>query len=123
IDRYFGENHRVFARCTYFRDDDNPVAPLPDGSGSLTSGVIGHAITRGDAFAGDYNLVLSPSALNQFRFGYSRRDLNQSSLQNGGVTVPGLPGNSFASALPIFTVAGLQQVGPTTAANSNFTTS
>ena len=96
---------------------------MPDGSGSLTSGVIGHAITHGDAFVGDYNWVLSPSALNQFRVGYSRRDLNQISLQNGGITIPGLPSNSFGSVLPIFTVAGLQQVGPTTAANSNFTTS
>ena len=123
MDRYFGERHRVFGRYTYFRDDDNPVTPLPEGSGSLTAGVIGHAITRGDAFVGDYNFTLSPSALNQFRFGYSRRDLNQTSLQNGGVTVPGLPANSFSSVLPIFTVTGLQQIGPTTAANSNFTTS
>jgi hypothetical protein len=123
IDRYFGQKHRVFGRYTFFRDDDNPVTPLPDGSGSLTSGVIGHAITRGDAFAGDYNLVVSPSALNQLRIGYSRRDLNQTSLQNGGVTVPGLPSNSFSSVLPLFTVAGFQQIGPTTAANSNFTTS
>src|SRR5205823_762359 len=82
-----------------------------------------HAITRGDAFAGDYNWMLSPSALNQFRLGYSRRDLNQTSLQNGGITVPGLPSNSFGSVLPIFAVAGLQQIGPTAAANSNFTTS
>jgi hypothetical protein len=123
LDRYFGEKHRIFGRYTFFRDDDTPVTPLPDGSGSLTSGVIGHANTRGDAFAGDYNRVLSPSALNQFRAGYSRRGLNQTSLQNGGITVPGLPANSFASVLPIFTVAGLQQIGPTTAANSNFTTS
>ena len=123
LDRYFGEKHRIFGRYTFFRDDDTPVTPLPDGSGSLTSGVIGHAITRGDAFVGDYNWVLSPSALNQFRVGYSRRDLNQTSLQNGGITVPGLPANSFASVLPIFTVAGFQQIGPTTAANSNFTTS
>jgi hypothetical protein len=123
VDRYIGDKHRVFGRYTYFRDDDTPVTPLPDGSGSLTSGVIGHAITRGDAFVGDYNLMLSPSALNQFRVGYSRRDLEQSSLQNGGITVPGLPQNSFSSALPIFTVAGFQQIGPTTAANSNFTTS
>jgi hypothetical protein len=123
IDRYFGERHRVFGRYTYFRDDDNPVTPLPEGSGSLTSGVIGHAITRGDAFVGDYNFTLSPTALNQFRFGYSRRDLNQASLQNGGITIPGLPANSFSSVLPIFTVTGLQQIGPTTAANSNFTTS
>src|SRR5215472_3183916 len=105
VDRYFGEKHRIFGRYTFFRDDDNPVTPLPDGSGSLTSGVIGHAITRGDAFVGDYNWTVSPSALNQLRAGYSRRDLNQASLQNGGITVPGLPSNSFASVLPIFTVA------------------
>jgi len=123
MDRYFGEKQRVFGRYTYFRDDDTPVSPLPDGSGSLTSGVIGHAITRGDAIVGDYNWTVSPNALNQARVGYSRRDLNQSSLQNGGITIPGLPANSFGSVLPIFTVAGFQQVGPATAANSNFTTS
>src|SRR5262249_17678778 len=123
VDRYFGEKHRVFGRYTYFRDDDAPVTPLPDGSGSLTSGVIGHAITRGDAFVGDYNWTVSPAALNQFRVGYSRRDLNQTSLQNGGINIPGLPSNSFSSVSPIFTVAGFQQIGPTTAANSRFTTS
>lgn len=123
VDRYFGEKHRLFGRYTLFRDDDTPVTPLPDGSGSLTSGGIGHAITRGDAFVGDYNWMISPAALNQFRVGYSRRDLKQSSLQDGGITVPGLPSNSFASVLPIFTVTGLQQIGPTSAANSNFTTS
>ncbi|MDT7810104.1 MAG: hypothetical protein QOJ42_20, partial [Acidobacteriaceae bacterium] len=123
IDRYFGEKHRVFGRYTILRDDDTPVTPLPDGSGSLTSGVIGHALTHGDAFVGDYNWVVSPSALNQFRAGYSRRGLTQASLQNGGITVPGLPANSFGSVLPIFTVTGLQQIGPTTAANSDFITS
>jgi hypothetical protein len=123
LDRYFGEKHRVFGRYTYFVDNDTPVTPLPDGSGLLTSGVIGHAITRGDAVVGDYNWTLSPTALNQLRFGYSRRNLNQTSLQNGDITVPGLPPNSFPSVLPIFTVAGFQQVGPTSAANSDFTTS
>ena len=123
LDRYFGEKHRLFGRYSLFRDNDTPVTPLPDGSGSLNSGVTGHAITRGDAFAGDYNLVLSPASLNQFRIGYSRRDLNQSSLQNGGIAIPGLPSNSFSSVLPIFSVAGFQQIGPTAAANSKFTTS
>lgn len=123
LDRYFGEKRRVFGRYTFFRDDDSPVTPLPDGSGSLTSGVIGHALTHGDAFAGDYDQTLSPSALNQLRVGYSRRNLRQTSLQNGGITVPGLPANSFEAVLPIFTVAGFQQIGPTTAANSRFTTS
>ena len=124
IDRYFGEKHRVFARYSQFRDDDAPVSPLPDGSGSLTSGVIGHAITRSDSIATDYTWTPSATMLNQLRFGYSWRDLDQSSLQNGGITVPGLPANSFASVLPIFTLTGgIQQIGPTTAANSNFTTS
>ena len=123
LDHYFGEKHRVFGRYTYFRDDDTPVTPLPDGSGSLTSGVIGHAITRGDALAGDYNWTPSPTLLNQLRIGYSRRGLDQTSLQNGGIAVPGLPANSFGSVLPIFNVSGFQQIGPTTAANSNFTTS
>ncbi len=123
VDRYIGEKHRLFGRYTLFRDDDTPVTPLPDASGGLTSGVIGHARTRGDAIAADYNWTISPSMLNQLRFGYSRRDLDQSSLQNGGIAVPGLPSNSFAAVLPIFTVTGLQQIGPTTAANSRFTTS
>jgi hypothetical protein len=123
VDRYFGGRHRVFGRYTLFRDDDTPVTPLPDGSGSLTSGVIGHAKTKGDALVADYNWTISPGLLNQARFGYSRRDLNQSSLQNGGVTIPGLPANSFSSVLPVFTVSGMQQIGPTTAANSRFTTS
>ncbi|MCC6368729.1 MAG: carboxypeptidase regulatory-like domain-containing protein [Bryobacterales bacterium] len=123
MDRYLGEKHRIFGRYTYFRDDDSPVTPLPDGSGTLSSGVTGHAITRGDALVGDHSWTISPTVLNQFRFGYSRRDLNQTSLQDGGITVPGLPVNSFASVLPIFSVAGFQQIGPTTAANSRFTTS
>jgi hypothetical protein len=123
VDRYFGAKHRVFARYSYLRDDDTPVTPLPEGSGSLTSGVTGHALTRGDGIVGEYEWTLSPTTLNQVRFGHTRRNLNQASLQNGGITVPGLPANSFASVLPIFTVAGYQQIGPTSAANDNFATS
>jgi Carboxypeptidase regulatory-like domain/TonB dependent receptor len=123
IDRYFGSNQRVFGRYTYFRDDDTPVTPLPDGSGALTTGVIGHAITRGDGVVAEDDWTFRSGTLNQARFGYTRRDLQQSSLQQGGITIPGLPANSFSSVLPIFLVAGYQQIGPTTAANSNFTTS
>ena len=106
VDHYFGQKHRVYGRYSYLRDDDNPVTPLPDGSGSLTSGVTGHAITRGDGIVAQYDWTPTPTILNQARFGYTRRDLNQTSLQNGGITVPGLPANSFSSVLPIFTVAG-----------------
>jgi hypothetical protein len=123
VDHVFSDKHRAFVRYAYLRDDDTPVPFLPDGSGSITSGVIGHAITRGDGIASEYDWTLSPSTLNQARFGYTRRDVNQRSLQNGGITIPGAPQSTFSSTLPIFTVTGYQQIGPTTAANSNFTTS
>lgn len=122
-DHVFNERHRAFVRYSYLRDNDNPVTFLPEGSGNLTSGVIGHAITRGNGIASEYDWALSPSVLNQARFGYTRRDVNQTSLQNGGVTMPGTPVSTFPSTLPIFTVTGLQQIGPTTAANAAFTTS
>jgi hypothetical protein len=123
IDHRFNDRHRIFARYSYLRDDDNPVTFLPDGSGSLTSGVIGHAITRGDGVASEYDWTLSPTMLNQARFGYTRRGIDQASLQNGGITAPGAPVSTFPSTLPIFTVTGYQQIGPTTAANENFDTS
>src|SRR5206468_10409809 len=47
----------------------------------------------------------------------------QTSLQNGGIAVPGAPASAFPSTLPIFTVTGFQQIGPTTAANIDFATS
>ena len=123
IDHNFRARHRVFVRYSFLRDDDNPVTPLPDGSGSIASGAIGHAITRGDGLAAEYDWSLAAGALNVARFGYTRRDLNQRSLQNGGISVAGVPANAFAGVLPIFTVTGYQQVGPASSANSNFTTS
>src|ERR1019366_392367 len=91
IDHLFSEKHRVFARYSFLRDNDNPVTPLPDGSGSLTSGVIGHAITRGDGIASEYDWTLAPNMLNQARFGYTRRHVDQSALQNGGISIPSVP--------------------------------
>jgi hypothetical protein len=123
VDHVFNDRHRVFVRYSWLRDDDTPVPFLPDGSGNITSGVIGHAITRGDGLASEHDWTLSPATLNQARFGYTRRDVNQQSLQNGGISTPGAPTSAFPSTLPIFTVTGDQQIGPTTAANSNFTTS
>lgn len=123
LDHVFNEKHRVFGRYSYSLDDDNPVTPLLDGSGTLSTGVIGHAITRGDSVASEYDWTPSPTMLNQARFGYTRRSVDQSSLQNGGITIPGVPANSFSATLPIFTVTGFQQIGPTTAANDTFRTS
>ncbi len=122
-DHVFSQKHRAFVRYSHLRDDDTPVPFLPDGSGNLTSGVTGHAIMRGDGVASEYGWTRSPTTLNQARFGYTRRGVNQTSLQNGGITVPGAPVSAFPSTLPIFTVTGYQQIGPTAAANTNFATS
>ena len=123
LDRYFGAKHRVFGRYSYVRDDDTPVTPLPDGSGSIASGVISHTLTRGNQVVGDYEWTLSPTMLNQARFGYTRRSSNGSSLENGGIAVPGIPTSSFSSVLPTFNVTGFQQIGPPSGANSQFATS
>ena len=60
IDHVFNQKHRAFVRYSYLRDNDNPVPYLPDGSGNLTSGVIGHSITRGDGIASEYDWTVSP---------------------------------------------------------------
>jgi hypothetical protein len=122
FDRYFGA-HRVFGRYSYFRDEDTPVTPLPDGSGLLSSGVIGHAVTRGDSLAAEYAWSLPAATLNTARFGYTRRGFRQDSMQSGDIRVPGVPAGSFAPVEPSFLVSGYQQVGPTAAANSIFSTS
>jgi len=123
VDRYFGAKHRVFGRYSFVRDDDTPVTPLPDGSGAITSGLVSHTLTRGHQIVGDYEWTLSPTMLNQARFGYTRRSSNGNSLENGDITVPGIPTSSFSSVLPTFNVTGFQQIGPSSGANSQFATS
>ena len=76
------------------------------------------------ALASEYDWTVSPGMLNQARFGYTRRNVNQNSLQNGGISrFLARRRVRSRSTLPIFTVTGLQQIGPTTAANTDFTTS
>jgi hypothetical protein len=123
LDRYFGDAHRVFGRFSYLRDDDTPVTPFADGSGAITTGVIGQTATRGYQGVAEHDWTLSPTILNQARFGYTQRNSNGVGPTNGGLVVPGLPENSFSSALPTFNVTGYQQIGPSSGANSRFTTS
>jgi hypothetical protein len=123
LDHYLSSKHRIFGRYSYLRDNDVPVTPLPDGSGSLSSGVTGAALIRGDGAVAESDWSPTPTTLNTARFGYTRRDLNQASLQNSNIAVPGAPENSFQSVLPTFIPSGYQQIGPTAGANDQFTTS
>lgn len=128
LDRYFGSAHRVFGRYSYLRDDSKPTAPLPDGSGRITSGVIGDTLTRADSLALEHSWTLTPTTVNQLRFGYTRRKFERSSLRTGRqarevTQIPNIPVSSFSDVLPIYDVVGFQQLGPTASGNAEFTTS
>jgi hypothetical protein len=128
LDRYFRDRHRVFGRYTYLRDDAIPGTPLPDGSGSITTAVIGTTLTRADSVVADYAYTVSPTATNQLRFGFTRRGFNRGALigsepASQATGIPNIPAAAFGNAFPIFQIAGFQQLGPSESANSQFTTS
>lgn len=128
LDRYFGERHRVFSRYSFLRDSSQPTAPLPDGSGNLTAGVIGNTVTRADSVAAEHTLTLSPTAVNQLRFGYTTRKFDRSSGRlaqplRQATQIPNIPVTSFANVLPTYDIVGFQQLGPPASGNSRFTTS
>ena len=105
LDHAFGAADSVFARFSSARDVSDPAPPLPDGSGNLTSGVLGHSATAGQSLASSYLRVLSPSATNEVRFGYSRRRLARRAVP-----------------LPAYVVDGYQQLGPPANARSDLRT-
>ena len=128
LDRHFGPKQRVFGRYAFLRDDSRPVTPLPDGSGDITSGVIGNTLTRADALAAEHAWIRSSSTVNQLRFGVTRRGFQRDALRTGRPAsqvagIPNLPGSAFSDALPVYQLTGYQQLGPPANANSEFTTS
>jgi hypothetical protein len=128
LDRYAGAKHRVFGRYSYLRDDSTPTTPLPDGSGSLTTGVIGTTLTRADSIAAEHTWNVAATAVHQLRFGYTRRKFDRSSLRTGRnlgqlTSTPNLPTTTFADVLPTYDIVGFQQLGPPANGNASFTTS
>jgi len=104
------------------------VAPLPDGSGAITSGVIGNTLTRADGIVAEHSWTITPGSLNQLRFGFTRRGFNLDALRLGSPAsqtsgVPNIPASSFSDAFPIYQITGFQQIGPSSNTNSEFTTS
>ena len=123
LDRYYGMRHKFFARYAYMRDRSTPSTPLPDGSGAFSATYIARTLTRADSLAAEHTYTLSPSAVNQLRFGFTRRGFTRNSLTSGRVAIPNLPLTSFPNVLPTFDITGYQQLGPPASANAEFTTS
>ncbi|MFM2125913.1 MAG: hypothetical protein RL328_2364 [Acidobacteriota bacterium] len=123
VDRYYGMRHKLFVRYAYMRDDSTPSTPLPDGSGNFSATYISHTLTRADSLAAEHTYTLSPSAVNQLRFGFTHRGFQRNSPAARVSGIPNIPFTSFPEVLPTFDITGYQQLGPPTSANATFTTS
>jgi hypothetical protein len=128
IDHNLNSNHRLFGRYAWLRDDSRPITPLPDGSGVISTGIVGDTLTRADSAALEHNWSLSATKVNQLRFGYTRRGFDRATLRTGRPAsdvsgIPNIPASSFSDALPNYDIVGFQQLGPPANGNAEFTTS
>jgi hypothetical protein len=134
LDAQLSPNDHGFARYTYFHDVEEPVTPLPEGSGVITGtilstgNVIGLSRTLGQQYVANETHSFNARTVNEARFGYTRRALNRSGALLSGTAsaslgIPGIPTNAaFNNALPVFAIAGLTQLGPSPSTFSNFST-
>src|SRR5437868_5584312 len=128
IDHRFSDKDQTFGRYSYARDGASPVAPLPDGSGAITTGATGITDTVGQSFASNYVHFFSPRLSNELRFGYTRRSIDRTALlldspPSESLSLPGIPANAaFQNELPTFSITGLQPLGPPANTDSDFHT-
>ena len=133
-DGAFRERDRAFGRYSYFSDVELPVTPLPDGSGAVTGsvigtgGVVGLSHVLGQQAVFDETHTFSPHLLNDFHLGYTRRGNRIAGPTLGdtasaALNIPGIPTNAaFNNALPLFTLTGFQQLGPSASTFSQYQT-
>ncbi len=126
LDHNFGVSGRIFGRYSYAKDFSNPVAPLPEGSGSITNGASGVTDTKADALVLNYTQTLASDIINELRFGYTARTVNRRSpaLVGSDTTVlRGLPTAArFRETLPTYQIAGFQQLGSSPNTATDFST-
>jgi len=134
VDGTLGDRDLAFGRYSYFSDVEQPVTPLPDGSGVITGsvigtgGVLGLSRILGQQAVFSETHVFSDHMVNDVRLGYTRRGNTIAGpiLGNTASTelaIPGIPTNAaFNNALPLFTFSGFQQLGPSASTTSQFQT-
>ncbi|MFI5175593.1 MAG: carboxypeptidase regulatory-like domain-containing protein [Terriglobia bacterium] len=127
LDHKISERDRIFGRFSYTRDSAVPVTPFPDGSGNITSGTVAPGRTTGHSVVVDYTHAFSSRWLNELRFGYTRRAIDQSALLNAppsqALQLPGIPSSgAFHNELPTFAISGFQQIGPPSNTDALFRT-
>ncbi|HEY8996453.1 MAG TPA: TonB-dependent receptor [Edaphobacter sp.] len=134
LDAQITTNDHAFARYTYFHDVEEPVTPLPDGSGAITGtilstgNVIGLSRTLGQQYVANEIHNFNARTVNEARFGYTRRALGRagvalSNTPSASLGIPGIPTNAaFNNALPVFAISGITQLGSSPSTFSNFST-
>jgi hypothetical protein len=134
VDGAIGTHDRSFGRYSYFSDVEQPVTPLPDGSGLITGsvigtgGVVGLSNVLGQQAVFNETHTFTSHLLNDLRLGYTRRGntIDGPTLANTASTalgIPGIPTNAaFNNALPLFTFTGFQQLGPSASTFSAYQT-
>ena len=134
VDGVIGKNDTAFGRYSYFSDVEQPVTPLPDGSGAITGSIIGAGNVAGlsnvlgqQAVANETH-TFNARMLNDLRLGYTRRGntilgVTLNNTASNALGIPGIPTNAaFSNALPLFTVTGEQQLGPSASTSSLYQT-
>jgi hypothetical protein len=134
VDGVFRTRDRAFGRYTYYNEVELPVAPLPDGSGAITGtvlgtgGVVGLSNVLGQQAVFNETHTFSARLLNVFALGYTRRGNtivgpSLGTTASEALGIPGIPTNAtFNNALPLFTLTGIQQLGPSASTFSAFQT-
>ena len=124
IDGSMSRHDIAFGRFSYYNEIEQPVTPLPEGSGSITGAVIGTGGVAGlSDILGQQGVanethIFSQHLLADLRIGYTRRGntINGTKLADtasASLGIPGIPTNAaFDNALPLFTFSGFQQLGP-----------
>lgn len=134
VDGSKGTHDVAFGRYSYYSEVEQPVTPLPDGSGAITGAVIGTGGVAGlsnvlgqQAVANETH-VSTPHLLTDIRIGYTRRGnrINGTTLgdtASSALGISGIPTNAaFNNALPLFTFSGFQQLGPSPSTFSQYQT-
>lgn len=134
VDGAFRTRDRAFGRYTFYKEVEQPVTPLPDGSGVMsgsvlgTGGVTGLSSVLGQQAVFNETHTFSPRLLNDIRLGYTRRGnsiagANLEKTASSALGIPGIPTNAaFNNALPLFTFTGFQQLGPPPSTSSQYQT-
>ena len=134
VDGVLTRRDRLFGRYSYYNEVEEPVTPLPDGSGAITGstigtgGVPGLSNVLGQQAVADETHTFSAHFLNNIKLGYTRRGNTivgpiLGDTASNALGIPGIPTNaSFNNALPLFTFTGFQQLGPSASTFAQFQT-